>query len=470
VAPRRVLTLAYHFPPMGGAGVQRMVQLARRLPALGWHQTLITGPGDPDSYWRPHDGEIGAAVRDVTVIRVEGPEPPHDVPWEGRLERWLRVSSRWRRWWAAGVVDLASTAGDVDVVHASVAPYSTAESAVAVARRLGRPLLLDLEDPWALDEMLVYPTRLHRSLERRRMQRVLAAADLVIMNTPEARLRVLQAFPGLSPERVAAIPNAYDPLDFAGDASPAAGDVLRIVHSGSLHTESGMRHRNVGHMRRLLGGAVPGVDFLTRSHVFLLEAIERVLAADRGLAGRIEVHLAGAFTAADRTVAERYPFVHLHEFVPHHETVPLLLSADLLFLPMHDLPAGSRAGLVPQKTYEYLAAGRPILAAVPDGDARDLLARSGVARLCRPGDVAAMAATLRGELQRKNAGEPTPRPDRTVLEACSADRLARDVANAYATVTARAPGPSKKARLRANPVPPARGDGADPAIASAPWK
>ena len=59
-------------------------------------------------------------------------------------------------------------------------------------------------------------------------------------------------------------------------------------------------------------------------------------------------------------------------------------SADLLFLPMHDLPPGARAGLIPYKTYEYLAAGRPILAAVPDGDVRDMLARSRTSRWYAP--------------------------------------------------------------------------------------
>ena len=435
----RVLTLAYHFPPVGGAGVMRMKQLARRLPARGWEQVVITGPGTPDSHWRPRD-EPGAA--EARVLRMTGPEPPHDVRWEARMERWLRVRSRWRRWWAASVVELAgSLDGEVDLVHASVAPYSTAESAVAVARRLRRPLVLDLEDPWALDEMLVYTTALHRALERRRMGRVLRAADVVVMNTPEARRRVLEAFPGLPADRVVAIRNAFDPDDFDGIAAPAADPgVLRIVHTGSLHTAAGLDHRAAGRLRRLRGGAVPGVDFLTRSHVFLLDAIERVVASDPSLAGRIEVHLAGVFTPQDRAVAERHPFVRLHEFVPHRETVPLLRSADLLFLPMHDLPAGRRAGLVPQKTYEYLAAGPPILAAVPDGDARDLLAASGVARLCRPADTAALAAAVAAEARRKLASEPWPQADPAVVASCSADRLADELVAVYERV-ARRPAP-----------------------------
>ena len=73
-------------------------------------------------------------------------------------------------------------------------------------------------------------------------------------------------------------------------------------------------------------------------------------------------------------------------------------SADLLFLPMHDLPAGRRAGLIPYKTFEYLAARRPILAAVPEGDVRDLLSSVGDVSLVAPTDVAGMVAAIRSRI------------------------------------------------------------------------
>jgi glycosyltransferase involved in cell wall biosynthesis len=280
------------------------------------------------------------------------------------------------------------------------------------------------------------------------MGRCLAAADVVVMNTPEARDQVLKAFPGLSADRVEAIPNAFDPLDFPetppGDPD---GEAFRIVHTGSLHTEAGRRHREAGRLRRVLGGAVPGVDFLTRSHVFLLEAVDRLLREEPRLAGRIEVHLAGVFSQADRDVVAGRPYVRLREFLPHAETVPLMRSAGVLFLPMHDLPAGMRARLVPQKTYEYLAARRPILAAVPEGDARDLLAASGVAHVCRPGDVDAIAQALREELERVDAGRPAPVPDPAVLTRCGADRLAGEFAGLYERTAGRGgavtPGPRR---------------------------
>ena len=42
---KTVLLLADHFPPIGGAGAQRAVNLVRHLPALGWVPIVVTGLG-----------------------------------------------------------------------------------------------------------------------------------------------------------------------------------------------------------------------------------------------------------------------------------------------------------------------------------------------------------------------------------------------------------------------------------------
>jgi len=135
------------------------------------------------------------------------------------------------------------------------------------------------------------------------------------------------------------------------------------------------------------------------------EAIERLLAEDPSLAGRIELHLAGDLTDADRAASAGHGFVRDHGSLPHARTVALMRSADLLFLPMHDLPPGRRTTIVPGKTYEYLATGRPILAAVPDGDARDLLRDAG-AHVVAPTDDAAMADVIRSELDEPSSPAP----------------------------------------------------------------
>lgn len=132
---------------------------------------------------------------------------------------------------------------------------------------------------------------------------------------------------------------------------------------------------------------------MTRSHVYLLEAIDRLLARDPGLRDRLEVHLAGVLSEVDREVAARSPVTVLHGYLSHADSIALMRSADLLFLPMQDLPPGRRSSTVPGKTYEYLAAGRPILGAVPEGDTRDILKRAGHS-VCGPGDTEAIADAI----------------------------------------------------------------------------
>ena len=77
----------------------------------------------------------------------------------------------------------------------------------------------------------------------------------------------------------------FDPADFAPPPPPLDLERFRIVHTGTMHTDVGRLPMGQRGRRRVLGGMpVPGVDFLTRSHVFLMQAIDRLLAADPGLA------------------------------------------------------------------------------------------------------------------------------------------------------------------------------------------
>ena len=103
----------------------------------------------------------------------------------------------------------------------------------------------------------------------------------------------------------------------------------------------------------------------------------------------------------------------------------------MLFLPMHDLPEGTRATVVPGKTYEYLASGRPILAAVPDGDARDLLASAGTAFLSRPKDVEGMTRAIVQAYERWRLREPLPRPPAELLRRFEYRELACELASVF---------------------------------------
>jgi glycosyltransferase involved in cell wall biosynthesis len=206
--------------------------------------------------------------------------------------------------------------------------------------------------------------------------------------------------------------------------------------------------------RRILGGSPPGLDILTRSHVFITEAIERVLRDDPSLQGRIELHLAGDMTAADRAVSQRHAFVRELGLRPHDETLALMRRADLLFLPMHNLPPGVRAGLIPYKTYEYLATGRPILGAVPDGDVRDMLGALPNATLVRPDDVDGMARALRRRIAEADAAPGGREPDVAPPAAYERRRCVAEVAAVLDEVRASRRAHSVASYSQASPFDP----------------
>jgi hypothetical protein len=434
---RRVLLLAYHFPPVGGAGAQRALHLVRELAEMGFEPTVVTSPGDRDGRYNPRDEELSSAVPEgVRVVRVPGPEPDlvHGDGWRSRAERLAGTIDSRTRWWMRGVEQAAGRLGDgVDLIHAFLEPYETAFPAARLAARFGVPWIADLQDPWALDEVRVHITQLHLLQDRLRMRRGLRTAAAIVMNTDEAARAVRKAFPELADKVVKAVPNGFSAADWADRAAgPAApDDRFRIVHTGTLHTELGLAHRRSARARRWLGGRVAPVDMLTRSHVFLMEALGALVEEDPRRAGRLEMLLAGVLGDADLEAAAPYPFVRPLGFLSHRETVTLIRSADLLFLPMHDLPPGRRARLVPCKTYEYLASGRPILAAVPDGDARDLLSGEPGVDLCRPGDVDEMRRVV-GTLLDRGRAETVNRLPR--LARYERGALAGELARVYNSV------------------------------------
>lgn len=431
----KVLFHSYNYPPIGGSGAQRPLKLSRHLRELGFDLAVVTGEGPTSDRWAPEDATLVSEIPPgVDVRRVPVPADSN-ARWRGRAERWLWRTSGWARAWIEGSVRAGiEAADDVDLVYVLMQPYASAEAGVRLSQALRRPWIADLGDPWALDEMMVYPSGLHRRRDLARMRSLLESASAIVMSTPEATRRLMAAFPDLGDRPIVAIPNGFAAEDFDEPVTPRADDAFRVVHTGYLHTELGMQHRSLRTLRERLGGSVPGLDILTRSHLHLVEAVNRLIAREPTLGSTLELHLAGVLTDADRAVAGRCPVSRLHGYVTHAVSLDLLRSADLIFLPMHNLPPGVRATIVPGKTYEYLASGVPILAAVPDGDARDLLALAGNAFLVRPDDVEGLVAGLEESFRRARAGLAVPRPAEELVARFEYRRLTEDLVRVFGAV------------------------------------
>ncbi|HEY8647059.1 MAG TPA: glycosyltransferase, partial [Gaiellaceae bacterium] len=189
-----MLLISYYFPPIGGAGAQRPVKLARHLLDLGYSAVVVTGPGQTGGMWTPPDPSLSLEIPpEVEVIRVPGPEPASRGGIRTRIDRFARIETEWTSWWRNGVLAAAAAARleGIDAIYTIMSPFASAEPSLALARAHGIGWIADLGDPWALDEMMVYPTGVHRRLELARMRRLLGSAAAVVMSTPEAARQVV---------------------------------------------------------------------------------------------------------------------------------------------------------------------------------------------------------------------------------------------------------------------------------------
>ncbi len=103
----------------------------------------------------------------------------------------------------------------------------------------------------------------------------------------------------------------------------------------------------------------------------------------------------GDFRSSDREwaagIADR---IELIPYAPHRRSLELQRDSEALLLLIPE--AGGRGrGVLSGKVFEYLAAGRPILAVVPpDGAAAELLRETGAGVVVAPDDVDGIAREL----------------------------------------------------------------------------
>ncbi|MEM0913127.1 MAG: glycosyltransferase [Planctomycetota bacterium] len=441
---RRVLMVAFYFPPDGGGGTQRTLKFCRYLPSFGWSPVVLAPPPrDATSQWTPRDDSLLAEVGpDLRVERVPIGGAP--TGWAAGLAR-IDEAHDWLEPAADAAEELVDRLG-CEAVVVSLGPFDLGYLGRRLAERLDVPVVLDLRDPWALDGARVHSSKHAWQVHRDAMAATCRAVDAVIANTPGARAAIESAFPGLSvATRLDTITNGFDSADFPDrqpvePPSPAEDAPMTLVHAGTFHARQGAGQRGLkGLLRSFVRYQPEPADLSGRTPLHLLDAIERLREQGHPLGRRVRLEQLGVVDDALRRLVEGHPAgdaVDLVGYVDHAEATRRVSAADALFLPLHGLPPGHRSRIVPGKLYEYLAAGRPILGALPEGDARDWLIDSGMGEAAPPTDPAAIADALIRLDEGRRAGRYADGPDPAWLDRFDRRRLTGALAALLNTLAA----------------------------------
>jgi glycosyltransferase involved in cell wall biosynthesis len=372
----KVLLVTRHFPPGGGGGVQRPLKFASHLPALGI-ETHVLAPDVPETADAELELPTQAWIHRVRYVGPRAGRPSEQlVARQGLarvgtqaalLGRRLLVPDEnvpWSTIATPFAIRLVRREG-IDVVLTTSPPPSLHLLGATVKRTTGAAWVADLRDPLTSHpHRRGYESRLARVKESTvgGVGRLVASqADAVVAASDP----IADEMRALGPKgKVVTIANGCDFDDFAG-LEHHASDRLRITHAGHFHGK-----RDPKPFLRAL--AQSGLD-------------------------DVVVRFAGDFRAADREYAEALGLgdrVELLGEVSRRRSLELQRDSDVLLLLIPE-SGGRGKGVLTGKIYEYLAAERPILAAVPpDGAAAQLIRDTGAGVVVPSDDVDALRGAL----------------------------------------------------------------------------
>lgn len=433
-AMRKVLIVAYHFPPCGEVGALRTLKFTHYLPAYGFLPVVLTV------------ANRSVGVQDETLLREvpSGVKVLSTFSAEHRAFRAPRLLGINLKWFFlpdmhVGWLPFAVRRGEavireeqIDVIVATAPVFTSHLVGHFLARKTGIPLVLDFRDPWTQNAFSVYPTRWHRIVEEWMERTVLCSADFVVTTTEEMRRGLLRKYPFLN-GRCETIPNGFDSNDYIGLKKPLSSGYFTIVYTGNFY---GLR--TADHFLEALKG-------LVGRHRYLRNAIRVVFAGPRDDRTIRLVHRLGLTDV-----------VELRGFVSHRESLELMLGADVLLLVMSEREMGeaSETVMIPAKTYEYLGARKTILALVPEGAVADMVRKTGSGVVIRPEDQGGIEAAILHLYERWRAGT-------LEVPACDISKFERRVLTARlaAILTAVSRRPTPPSSSRTASVASETGDG-----------
>jgi glycosyltransferase involved in cell wall biosynthesis len=410
---RRILVVAYNFPPSGVIGTMRTLRLVERLAADGWIVTVLTAkpatylPDDPVDVELLARVPAGVEVLASPVFRpmralTEASRPVLQKLGHPRLIQSMpenptpdstTASKRQSLWRGLGGrvikgVDVLSSLPDQeagwiapafvaglrwsfkarpDLVYSTAPPWSAHVLGLALASAVRRRWVADFRDPWSRRPWTEHQSPIQLRAWKRLERMVVSRANALVFNTR----RTLEEFSSFYGQGITIkthlVPNGCDAVSFGVPARPASGKFV-LLHAGSLY------------------GA--------RSPLLLIKAVGACIRRGVINPDRFTLRLLGTSTLPPDVTAAIVDLgleqvVELEARVSRQRSIEEITKASALLVlqPSHALS-------IPAKTYEYLASGRPILAIADEGETSQLLRDSGAGIVAASTDAAAIEGAL----------------------------------------------------------------------------
>lgn len=393
---RKVLIVAYLFPPIGGIGVQRALKFAKYLSDHGWTPIILT---THDAASATMDAALLHEISDIEVIRVSdrvarlmkraismtssvaNTEDAARSTGQRRsalssLKQWLKgLKDTWlipdeQVLWAVRAAMVASALvrdRQIDCVFSTSSPVSAHLVGWLVKRWTNIPWVADFRDPWT-DNMHYQGTGLRLRIERYLERGVMENATAITTVTDSFKAQFGRKYPRVL-NKISVIRNGVDPDDFPNPSTLPSNTRFTMLYAGILYPK--------------------------RSPQTFLKALSSAIRNGRIQQDEIRVEFAGVFdypgSDSNRRLVEQ---LHLQNvvkvlgYLSHDEIATRMADAHSLLLIGDKGPSAHM--YVPGKLYEYLYVERHIFGILEAGEASDMIAQYGAGVVVAPDDVGQM--------------------------------------------------------------------------------
>ena len=360
----RVLLLTPHYPPEIRSVSVLMSQLAEDLAAAGHAVTVVT-PYPPANMDEARGQRAASeATTGVRVIRVPVLPFVKVAPTVRAVTHFTLAASMLAAGWRAG---------RHDVILAYSPPLTVALACEALGRRWGAPFILNVQDlyPQTLIDLGLVRSPVVIGTLRWLERRAYRHAGAITVHSAGNRDHLVER--AVAPEKVRIIPNWVD------TATPFPGPM-----ESTFRSELGLGDRFVV--------AFAGVMGYAQDMQVIIEAAT-LLRDERDIVFLLVGDGVRRREAEEAVHARGLDAVRFLPFQPLERYALLIHAADCCLV---TLQASVATPVVPSKIAGILAASRPVVAALPSGDARELVTQSRGGVCVAPGDASGLAEAIRG--------------------------------------------------------------------------
>ncbi|SDQ78821.1 glycosyltransferase [Flagellimonas zhangzhouensis] len=358
---RKVLVIAYYWPPAGGPGVQRWLKFVKYLPDFDI-EPIVYVPENP-SYPIVDENMVSEVPKNIKILKQPIKEPYF---WASLLSKkktktissgiikeknpsvleklllWVRgnlfIPDARKLWVKPSIKYLAKVIAEegIQTIITTGPPHSLHLIGLGLKKKYNIQWIADFRDPWTSIgyhkqlRLTDYARQKHKALEKG----VLLKADKIVVTSKTTK----SEFESITPKPIKVITNGFD-----DELSPVTLDkAFTISHIGSLLTG--------------------------RNPLGFWQAIQELVNENEDFRKVVKIQLAGVVGEEVLQSIQHFgleSYVQQMGYLSHDEVLQVQQKSQLLLL--LEIDSEETQGIIPGKIFEYFNAERPILAIGPKG-------------------------------------------------------------------------------------------------------